>query len=99
MKDKRCAGVPKLLDKQSPIQGTLCPCPATERNPRVRYTPLATIAFGSLLLLGAPASAQTNNSYSAPTEFMQLFFDFTGSNEPDYPAGAGAQSARHEQLA
>jgi hypothetical protein len=63
------------------------PVPATERNPRVRYTPLATIAFGSLLLLGAPASAQTNNSYSAPTEFMQLFFDFTGSNEPDYPAG------------
>ena len=53
----------------------------------MRYTPLATIAFGSLLLLGAPASAQTNNSYSAPTEFMQLFFDFTGSNEPDYPAG------------
>jgi hypothetical protein len=53
----------------------------------VRYTPLATIAFGSLLLLGAPASAQTNNSYSAPTEFMQLFFDFTGSNEPDYPVG------------
>ena len=43
----------------------------------MRYTPLATIAFGSLLLLGAPASAQTNNSYSAPTEFMQLFFDFT----------------------
>ena len=53
----------------------------------MRYTPLTTIAFGSLLLLGAPASAQTNNSYSAPTEFMQLFFDFTGSNEPDYPAG------------
>src|SRR5262249_28236090 len=39
----------------------------------------------SLLLLAAPAAAQP--SYTAPAEFMNLFFDFTGSNEPGYPAG------------
>jgi hypothetical protein len=53
----------------------------------VRYTLLARIAFGSLLIAAAPASAQTNISYSAPTEFMELFFDFTGSDEPGYPSG------------
>jgi hypothetical protein len=53
----------------------------------VRYTPLARLAFGSLLIAAAPASAQTNTSYSAPTEFMELFFDFTGSDEPGYPSG------------
>ena len=45
------------------------------------FAPLA------LLFLAAPAPAQTTSGYSAPTEFMELFFDFTGSNEPDYPAG------------
>jgi hypothetical protein len=40
----------------------------------------------ALLLLASPAAAQTTN-YAAPTEFMNLFFDFTGANEPDYPAG------------
>ena len=44
-------------------------------------------ALSMLLLLVAPATAQTTGSYSPPTEFMDLFFDFTGSNEPDYPAG------------
>jgi hypothetical protein len=44
--------------------------------------------FGVLpLLLAGPLAAQTIHNYSAPTEFMNLFFDFTGSNEPDYPAG------------
>ena len=36
--------------------------------------------IGWLLLLAAPATAQTTGSYSPPTEFMDLFFDFTGSN-------------------
>jgi hypothetical protein len=43
-----------------------------------------------LLLLAAPATAQTTGvtgSYAPPAEFMNLFFDFTGSNEPDYPVG------------
>jgi len=53
----------------------------------VLYPRRFTLAFGFLLLLAAPTPAQTPDSYSAPTEFMQLFFDFTGSNEPDYPAG------------
>jgi uncharacterized protein DUF5624 len=53
----------------------------------VRYVRLARLAFGSLLIAAAPASAQTNTSYSAPTEFMELFFDFTGSDEPGYPSG------------
>ena len=39
-----------------------------------------------LPLLAAPAAAQTD-AYTAPTEFMNLFFDFTGSEQPDYPAG------------
>jgi hypothetical protein len=50
----------------------------------VRYLRLSCFAL-SLLLLAAPAAAQP--SYTAPAEFMNLFFDFTGSNEPDYPAG------------
>ena len=51
----------------------------------IRLTWLALSAL--LLLVPTPALAQTTGSYSAPTEFMDLFFDFTGSNEPDYPAG------------
>ena len=39
------------------------------------------------LLVATPLLAQTTGNYSAPTEFMNLFFDFTGSEEPDYPAG------------
>jgi len=53
----------------------------------VRYVRLARLAFGSLLIAAAPASAQTNTSYSVPTEFVELFFDFTGSDEPGYPSG------------
>ena len=40
----------------------------------------------ALLLLATPAPAQVTGSYTAPAEFMNLFFDFTGSEEPDYPA-------------
>jgi hypothetical protein len=45
-----------------------------------------------LVVLAAPASAQTpappsSGAYTAPAEFMDLFFDFTGSGEPGYPAG------------
>ena len=53
----------------------------------MRYVRLARLAFGSLLIAAAPASAQTNTSYSVPTEFVELFFDFTGSDEPGYPSG------------
>jgi hypothetical protein len=53
----------------------------------VRYIRLTWLALGALLLLAAPAPAQPTGTYSAPTEFMDLFFDFTGSHEPDYPAG------------
>jgi hypothetical protein len=53
----------------------------------VRYLRLSWLALSALLLLATPAPAQTTGSYSAPGEFMNLFFDFTGSNEPDYPAG------------
>src|SRR5215813_694146 len=54
------------------------------RSLRVRYLHLSCFAL-SLLLLATPAAAQ--QSYTAPAEFMNLFFDFTGSNEPGYPAG------------
>ncbi|MGZ3324399.1 MAG: DUF5624 domain-containing protein [Xanthobacteraceae bacterium] len=40
-----------------------------------------------LLLLATPAAAQTTGGYTAPAEFMDLFFDFTGSGEQGYPAG------------
>jgi hypothetical protein len=54
----------------------------------VRVLPLICLALSALPLLGAaPALVQETASYSAPAEFMELFFDFTGSNEPDYPAG------------
>jgi len=49
----------------------------------VRFIRLFWLA---LLLLATSAAAQPT-SYTAPEEFMDLFFDFTGSNEPDYPAG------------
>jgi hypothetical protein len=45
------------------------------------------VALSALLLLATQAPAQTTGNYTAPTEFMDLFFDFTGSNEPGYPAG------------
>jgi Domain of unknown function (DUF5624) len=51
----------------------------------VRLIRLSCSALTALLLLATPA--QTTGSYTAPAEFMNLFFDFTGSEEPDYPAG------------
>src|SRR5207245_5582479 len=40
-----------------------------------------------LLALSGPAVAQQTGGYTAPNQFMELFFDFSGSEEPDYPAG------------
>lgn len=52
------------------------------RNIRLsRFVPIV------LLLLATPAAAQTTGGYTAPAEFMDLFFDFTGSGEQGYPAG------------
>jgi Domain of unknown function (DUF5624) len=48
---------------------------------------LFCFALSALLLIARPAPAQTADNYTAPTEFMDLFYDFTGSNEPGYPAG------------
>src|SRR5262249_20406197 len=48
---------------------------------------LSCFALSLPLLLATPLLGQTAGDYSAPTEFMNLFFDFTGSGEPDYPAG------------
>jgi hypothetical protein len=52
----------------------------------VRSIRLSCSALTALLLLATPAPAQVTGSYTAPAEFMNLFFDFTGSEEPDYPA-------------
>jgi len=43
--------------------------------------------LGLWVLLAPLALAQSGDSYTAPKEFMDLFFDFTGSDEPDYPSG------------
>ena len=40
-----------------------------------------------MLSLTAPAHGQTQTGYTTPKPFMDLFFDFTGSEQPDYPAG------------
>jgi len=53
----------------------------------VRYFNLSCFTISMPLLLATPLLAQTIGDYSAPTEFMNLFFDFTGSEEPGYPAG------------
>jgi hypothetical protein len=53
----------------------------------VRLIRFSCSALTALLLLATPAPAQVSGSYTAPAEFMSLFFDFTGSEEPDYPAG------------
>ncbi|MGZ8323333.1 MAG: hypothetical protein ACXW3N_09530, partial [Rhodoplanes sp.] len=53
----------------------------------MRSIRLPFLVLSLLLLLPAPAPAQTTGGYTAPAEFMNLFFDFTGSEEPDYPAG------------
>ena len=53
----------------------------------MRSIRLSCSALTALLLVATPAPAQVTGSYTAPAEFMNLFFDFTGSEEPDYPAG------------
>ena len=53
----------------------------------MRSIRLSCSALTALLLLATPAPAQVTGSYTAPAEFMDLFFDFTGSEEPGYPAG------------
>jgi len=53
----------------------------------VRSIRLSCSALTALLLVATPAPAQVTGSYTAPAEFMDLFFDFTGSEEPGYPAG------------
>ena len=53
----------------------------------MRRINLFCFAISVPLLFATPLLAQTTGNYSAPTEFMDLFFDFTGSHEPDYPAG------------
>ena len=53
----------------------------------MRYLRRCLVALSGLLIPVAPASSQTVSGYTAPTEFMNLFFDFTGSNEAGYPAG------------
>ena len=44
-----------------------------------------TLLLTVLLLFDVPVKAQTNDAYTTPKAFMDLFFDFTGSNESDYP--------------
>ena len=46
-----------------------------------------SLALIGLLALSDRASAQQTGGYTAPRQFMELFFDFSGSEEPDYPAG------------
>ena len=58
----------------------------------MRYLRAFPVVLSVLVVLAAPASAQTpaqpsSGGYTAPAEFMDLFFDFTGSGEPGYPAG------------
>ncbi len=53
----------------------------------MRFIRLSCFALSMLQLIAAPALAQTTGGYTAPNEFMNLFFDFTGSDEPGYPAG------------
>jgi hypothetical protein len=53
----------------------------------VRYLCRSLFALSGLLIPVVPASSQTVSGYTAPAEFMNLFFDFTGSNEAGYPAG------------
>jgi hypothetical protein len=48
---------------------------------------LSWFALSILQLFATPGLTQTTSGYTAPPEFMNLFFDFTGSEEPDYPVG------------
>lgn len=53
----------------------------------MRHPAIVWLVVGFLQLSVAAVSAQTDSGYSAPREFMELFFDFTGSEQADYPAG------------
>ena len=58
----------------------------------MRYLRVFPVVLSALVFLVPPAPAQTpaqpsSGGYTAPAEFMGLFFDFTGSGEPGYPAG------------
>lgn len=48
---------------------------------------MASAAVAVMALLDGAAAAQTTDGYTTPSPFMQLYFDFTGSDEPDYPSG------------
>lgn len=48
------------------------------------HTALCCALLASLLL---SAQAQAQGGYTTPPAFMNLFFEFTGSGEPGYPAG------------
>ena len=53
----------------------------------MRYLRRSLFALSVLLIPVSSASPQTAGGYTAPSEFMNLFFDFTGSDEAGYPAG------------
>ncbi len=53
----------------------------------MRYLRRSLFALSVLLIPVSSASPQTAGGYAAPSEFMNLFFDFTGSDEAGYPAG------------
>ena len=63
----------------------LAPLTRNLKESRVRYLRLACFAVS--MLIPVAAAGETSESYTAPAAFMNLFFDFTGSNEPGYPAG------------
>ncbi|MCB1771214.1 MAG: DUF5624 domain-containing protein, partial [Candidatus Competibacteraceae bacterium] len=61
--------------------------PARHHFMRSPHTQSLMPVLSLLWLLVAPAMAHSADSYTTPKAFMDLFFDFTGSNELDYPAG------------
>ena len=50
-------------------------------------TSLFALLLSSTIAAPEMGLAQPAGGYTTPQPFMELFFDFTGSNEPDYPAG------------
>ena len=61
------------------------PSSTKRKGSRVRQLSFLWIAAVGFYL-GVPGLAQATD-YTTPSQFMDLFFDFTGSNEPGYPAG------------
>jgi hypothetical protein len=53
----------------------------------VTHFRLLLVALCLSSIAAGPAVAQQSGGYSTPRPFMELFFDFTGSSEPDYPTG------------